>query len=444
MKTPVEGWQGLLRRGMASQIAGNVGWTAFGSIGNGLLGALSTAILARYLGIVDFGTFALILSLFNLMTDLSDAGLSSAVIRFGPEYLAKGDRSGFRNVVSIVLRYKLIISATVICGAILLLRPVIEHTFGHVDEHITQPFLLSLIAVFLNVFAGAFPSIFQAHKQFRLAALVGIMRSASKVLLLLACIPIITQWSVVIGVWIEITALAVFFLAGFFLSPLKSVNLLVRDATLQRRIFSFNKWIALYQVISLLGGRLDILFVGGLSDGHALGIYSAASRVAGMVMMVAYSYMAVMMPDLSSAGSEEALRRKQRNSLVVVGGMLAGIVLLALVAEPMMTMVFGEVFAEAATVLQIMCIGMVFTILGYPLLAAAFARGKSVLFPVMSVVALLAFIGANVYLIPKIGVTGAAIAFSFHGFVSFLIAGGFTLLERRRATHQVKDVTDPR
>lgn len=415
----------------------NIGWTASGSLGNGVLGALSAAILARYLGVVDFGIFVLILSLFNLMTDLSDAGLSSAIIRFGPEYLAKDDKPGFRKVVSIVLRYKLIIGLIVIGVAIVFLKPIIAHTFGHVDEHIAQPFLLSLVAVALNIVAGTFPSIFQAHKQFRLAALVGLLRSASKVLLLLACIPLVTQWTVALGIWIEIAALAVFLLAGLFFSPLKSVTITVADQPLQRRIFSFNKWITLYQVISLLGGRLDILFVGGLSDGHALGIYGAASRVAGMVMMAAYSYMAVMLPDLSSAGTEALLQRKQRNSLVVVGGMLAGIGVLALIAGPMIRLVFGELFAEASTVLQIMCVGMGFTILSYPLLAGAFARGKSAIFPVMSGVALLAFIGANVYLIPKMGVTGAAIAFSFHGFVSFLIAGGFTMVERRRSGRSI-------
>jgi len=42
------------------------------------------------------------------------------------------------------------------------------------------------------------------------------------------------------------------------------------------------------------GGRLDLFFVGGLADANALGMYSAASKIASVVVIVTNSYLLVL------------------------------------------------------------------------------------------------------------------------------------------------------
>lgn len=60
----------------------SVRWTAAGNILRSVLATLQLLIVARLLGVADFGLIILMMSLLQLAQSLSDAGLSSALIRF--------------------------------------------------------------------------------------------------------------------------------------------------------------------------------------------------------------------------------------------------------------------------------------------------------------------------------------------------------------------------
>jgi O-antigen/teichoic acid export membrane protein len=197
---------------------------------------------------------------------------------------------------------------------------------------------------------------------------------------------------------------------------------------------TFNKWISLHQVVTLLGGRVDVFFVGGLSDANALGLYGAATKIAGLVSMVSLAYFGVLLPEFSSSPSYETIRGKRRVSLMVVGLIATGIGVLALVAGPLITIVFGEVFSGAIPLLQIMCIGLLFTVLSYPFSASLFALDTPIVFPVASALSLIAFIAGNIMFIPRMGVTGAAVAFAASGCVTFIVSILFFLFKGRKGT----------
>ncbi|SDA32276.1 lipopolysaccharide biosynthesis protein [Sphingomonas sp. NFR15] len=61
---------------------GSVRWTATGNILRAVLATVQLLIVARLLGVADFGLVVLMMSLLQLAQSLCDAGLSSALIRF--------------------------------------------------------------------------------------------------------------------------------------------------------------------------------------------------------------------------------------------------------------------------------------------------------------------------------------------------------------------------
>jgi O-antigen/teichoic acid export membrane protein len=386
------------------------------------------------LGIQEFGILVLILSLFNLVTDLSDMGLSSAIVRFGAETIERGDLSRFQKVVSTVFRLKLILGVIVIGLAALFLNPIVSYVFHHVDERIAFYFLFSLCGAAINIVAGTFPPIFQAFKDFRKMSLVGLSRPMAKVLCILLCLVIVPRWSVALGVGVEIISLLMFLGVSYQFSPVKRFSLRVHDKDITKQVMTFNKWISLHQVVTLLGGRVDVFFVGGLSDANALGLYGAATKIAGLVSMVSLAYFGVLLPEFSSSPSYETIRGKRRVSLMVVGLIATGIGVLALVAGPLITIVFGEVFSGAIPLLQIMCIGLLFTVLSYPFSASLFALDTPIVFPVASALSLTAFIAGNIMFIPRMGVTGAAVAFAASGCVTFIVSILFFLFKGRKGT----------
>ncbi len=415
----------IASRALKSDTVENTFWLAASSAVNGLIGAVLAGILARFLGVEEYGIYTLIIMLLAMLTDVADLGVSSSIVRFGSESIAEGNKEKLRTVISIVARWKLMIGGVLVVVSLLFLDTIIRYVFQHVDAAIASYFRLSLVALALSVLAGIFIPIYQSFKNFRSYSLILSSRAVLKLMLVLAAVFLFAQYSIWILIWIEVVIGGFFLLAMYGFSPFKNISLKRFDKGLEKKMFSFNKWISLYQGIALISGKLDIAFVGGLSDAHALGLYGAASKILGLMSLVASAYMNVLLAELSASLSPEVLRKKRKHAFAVVGMIIVGIACIALAADPLVQLVFGEKFIEAVPVLRILCVGLVFAVLSYPFTASLFAMNNSIIFPVMSIAATAALIGTSFYLIPTMGVKGAALAFVASNFVSFVITTGF-------------------
>jgi O-antigen/teichoic acid export membrane protein len=392
----------------------NTGWSALGSVANGVVGAVSSAILARYLGVHDFGTLTLILALLTLVTDLSDLGINSALVKFGAEAARDEGKDGFSRVASSVLRLKFMLGTGVIVAAFFLFKPIVTLFFSHIDPAAGALFQFSLIAAVLVVPASFFPALLQASQLFRTYSLAMFSRYGSRLIFLLLCVFLVSQWTLELMVWVEIGSALVFLLAGYFLSPTRRFALTQRDPVLERRVLGFGKWIVLYQVISLLGGKVDVFFVGGIADAAALGLYGAAMKIAGVVSVATYSYFTALVPEFSMLATPEAVIARRRGTFGIALLMVAGIGILALIADPIILVLFGEQYAAASALLRVVCIGLALNVIGHPFSAVLFSQNRPQVFPVGSTIAILVFGVANAVLIPAMGVMGAAVAFVLH------------------------------
>jgi len=405
---------------MRTSSFGNTLWSGSSSLFVGAAGAATSAVLARGMTVQDFGTLALIISLCNMLADVSDLGLSSSIVRFGTERVAREDIPGVRTVVAIVLRLKLIVGAVVLALAALFLKPIVDFLFHHVDEHIGEYFLLSFGIVAMAIAANIFVPIYQSYQKFRALALLLNARALAKLLLVLCCVLMLSWTSLPIMIGVETCTVFLLLILSYKYSPLKRLAFDARDKGLQRKILSFNKWISLYQAITLIGGRLDLAFVGGFSDAHALGIYGAATKVSGLVSVLGGSYMSVLLAEVSASLSPEGLRRTRRHAVVMVCGMIAMIGLLAALADPVVLLLFGRNYPDAVPVVRVMCAGLALTVAAYPINATLFALNRSSVFPVVSGLAMIAFAAGNLYLVPAYGPLGAGMAFSLSGAIAFV------------------------
>ena len=191
-----------------------------------------------------------------------------------------------------------------------------------------------------------------------------------------------------------------------------------------------------------MGGRLDLFFVGGLADANALGMYSAASKIASVVVIVTNSYLLVLLPELSSALTPDAIRKKQRHSILIVALFALGIILLGATADLAVDIVFGPKFTGTGTMIRIMCrVGLLCIVGGYPLNATLFAWGRSEVFPIISGAGIAALVAGNAFFVPLMGATGAAIAFSLSGIVGILTSGVLYFFHLRRRANESGGVT---
>lgn len=160
---------------------------------------------------------------------------------------------------------------------------------------------------------------------------------------------------------------------------------------------------------------LDVLAVKSLlGDPVLVGHYGAASTFASLPYFLFSALSVVVLPTVSSAragrGVQEAARLISR-SLKVVVVLLAPVVLLpAVLAAPLVTLVYGGAYLGAGEPLAILLLG--YGLLAYALIQQNVANGLGR--PRSSMVAGLTAVfvsaGANLLLVPRLGLIGAALA----------------------------------
>ena len=432
-------FRGLLR----SRTLADTAWLGSSTVFNGVLGAVVAGIYARFLGVSDFGTFTLIISLLTLMTSLSDLGLSSTVVRFGAERLALGDRDGLRTVLSLSLQFKLFLTLCVLVVATVFLDPLIRLLFGHVSAEIPRYFALSLVAFTLSAGAAFFTPVYQVFGQFRRQAILSLIPAITKLALVWGILMMSGAVTVTQAIWFEAAgSLGLLALAAAF-SPEKRFAWRHLDRGTRRSIISFNKWLSLYTLISLVGGRSDIYFVGGLLDARALGVYGGANKIASVLTVVANSYLSVLLRDFSGAVTRVALHRKQMQSWMVVGLMVAGIGLAALLAPTIVWVIYGPRFGDTVVLFRIMCAGVALYVIGFPAFASFYALNKSSAYPLVSLVGLAGLLVGNARLVPIFGVYGAAYAFVLSNIASLVAVLVYYGVMRRRLARERFGPEDP-
>ena len=171
-----------------------------------------------------------------------------------------------------------------------------------------------------------------------------------------------------------------------------------------------------FLVVLNLYAYVDGVMLGVMRTDVETGLYTAAYRVYEGLSYATSVIAAVLSPRLSALYGGERADRAAHRRLALLG--LAGSTALALVvgviayrfATPLMTVLFGEDFAQAAAPFRILCLGLGFVFAIWVLHAIAISVNRERLLLTTGIVGLVVNVGLNLYLIPHDGASGAALA----------------------------------
>ena len=179
-------------------------------------------------------------------------------------------------------------------------------------------------------------------------------------------------------------------------------------------------------IVSMLNYRINVYIVAALTPHADLGFYTTAVSAAETLLLVAQVSAIVTVPHIGSLPRNEAAdltARCVRNNLVLVGVCSVG---LALIAQPVVNLLYGAAFLPAVAPLRILLIGMV------PWSAASMISSYYTLNGRKPQVALLtaaasalASAAISFTLVPRLGITGAAIATTVTYTLSVLVMVGY-------------------
>jgi O-antigen/teichoic acid export membrane protein len=164
-------------------------------------------------------------------------------------------------------------------------------------------------------------------------------------------------------------------------------------------------------IAQFLNYRLDVFFVSGMLGSRQLGIYMVAVLLAQSVNLVPGAAQAVLFPTVAAVNDDRAnaIKTTQATRFLLWFGILLGGALAA--GGPLLiTYVFGPAFAEAVRPLWWLLPGAVIFVIANVIAGYFAGTGRPNLNALASVVGVCITVPLDLILIPKFGISGAALA----------------------------------
>lgn len=394
-------------------IAGGTGIIVAGAAVGAALRFLFQITIAKNLGPELFGVFVLGFSVFKIAAMAAEFGLPQANLRFLPIHQADHDQAKTKGVVYSSIRIVLLSGMTFGLLMVLWSRPLALNLFHNPDirKSLIPLAVILPLAVVTTILTGAT----QGFKIMKYKVLVtDIFEPAVRIILVAGLFLAGLRLEGVLASYLAATIMAVF-LAWHYLKkvfpPLADRLIIPVDQT--ARLLSFAWPIFLFKFFGVLLLWTDTLFLGYFKTADDVGIYSAVQRTVVVGSVFITSVNTIFSPYISQLFHQNQIKRLNDLFKTVAKWTLTSslpiYVGLIFFARPVLN-VFGPEFTSGTTPLIILCLGwllhsctgslgVMITMTGRPILNFASVAGV-----------LLINILLNLILIPKYGISGAAVA----------------------------------
>ena len=394
-------------------LAKNTGWALFIKISSHGLMLAVQILLARVMGVDQFGVYVYVLTWLNVLVMIAKLGTDTTMIRYLPAYEAHEDWSCFRGIMRwshlIVLTSSVLLGTSIILGCLTLsdvFLPALLRTF------LVGAFVLPFLA-----FNGLHRAILRALKQvvpsqlpediFRpvlMLLLVGFIAGVLRVKL---------KGSETMTLYL-LTSIMTFLLYSYWLK-----RNLPQQANSSRMRINKPEWIAVtaplfFISLTYMGlGQIDTILVGAILNPSMAGIYAAASRLAKFTMLgvVAVSvYTGPKIAELFARNKKEDLQKLIGMANLLSFAFALIIALSLILFGRFLLLLFGQEFAMGYNVLLILAISQLLaSFAGTVGFMMSLTGHQNVLLMILSI-ALLFNLVANWYLILRLDIVGAAVA----------------------------------
>ncbi len=417
--SPVSG--GLLAR--------NVGLNLLGQLVPAVVAFIAMPIVIHRLGDARFGVLSLTLIVLGYFS-LLDFGLGRATTKFVAECLGRGERpdqiaSIFWTSLSIQLVLGMVGGTLLASSTPLLVRYVLKVPTALVAETEFVLYICS-ISVLLTLLTATMSGLLEAYQRFDI---VNALRVPSNVLS--SVIPVVVL-SFKGGLVVIVACLALKNLILAFLFFWQARRLLGRMGAMVRiefaripQLFKFGGWITVTYVLSSLLAYLDRFLIASRLSTTAVAYYTPPYEVVSRLWIIPQSLFMTLFPAFSllwvdrRGELESVFARAYKYLILTTAPVVACIVLLA---GDFLRLWLGASFAAKSTeVMQILAIGFFLNCQAWVPSTLLISAGRPDLVAKLFALELPIYVGTAYWLIGKMGIEGAAIAWAFRGGLEAII-----------------------
>ncbi|MCX5871010.1 MAG: flippase [Deltaproteobacteria bacterium] len=382
------------------EILANIGWLFGDQILRMGVGLLVGVWVARYLGPEQFGMLNYAMAFVALFGSVASLGLNGIVVR---DIVKEPETANTTLGTAFLLQ--------IFGGLLAFGLAVFAISFARPNDNLAK--LMVAILGFVMVFKATEVVKYWFESQIKSKYIVWVENGSFLILAAVKVGLILFQASLIAFVW-----------AAFAEGLLVAMGLLIvyfwRDGTMSAWRICYSRaknllkdsWpLILSGLAIMVYMRIDQIMLGQMLGDEAVGIYSAAARISEVWYFIPMAIVASVFPSIIEAKKQSEIlyyQRLQQLYDLMVFLALAVAIPITFLSDWLITLIFGSSYSEAGRVLAIHVWTGVFVFLGVASSKWFLTENLQKLACYRTLLGALMNIGANLILIPKFGVTGAA------------------------------------
>lgn len=388
-----------------------------------LIGYIYTILVAR-IGSEIFGLYSLGVSIISFLIILSLFGLKSGIVRYVSYYKAKKDDSRIKGIILSSLKISVFLS--IVFSIIILVFS--EFISNHIFHNPSLNIVLKILAVSIPFIVGMeiFSGIFTAFKKIEYSVFITeIFEKLVKLVLLF----------ILIYVGFKLEAVILSYLISIIISFTLSLYFLQKVYPLFRnkiKSIEIKKELIIYSFPLLFSGFLasivrfiDIIMIGFFRSASEVGIYNVALSTSYLMVIIPTSIMSLFLPIITEKYGKKSYKDIKEISKKVARWILTLnlIIFVFIIAfsQEILKLVFGQEYILGNSSLIILSVGyLIFSFVHIHSSYLLMIKKTKITLLINIIMALLNVI-LNLYLIPKYGIIGGAVATSISLTVSYLL-----------------------
>ncbi|MEK6982277.1 MAG: flippase [Candidatus Micrarchaeota archaeon] len=396
-----------------------------------VLGLIFTIFIAREFAKETIGQFYAAFGIISLATILSDPGLSNVLSVYVSGYYGKKNYNTVKKLIRLVFHFGILLSAILVMGFFLLSKEVA--TFFNTPQIAPLIQILSFYILLYSLFTMAQAAIL-GFKKSKDAAISMVIQTLSRLLLLYPVIMIFGKGAEIFT-WLFLlsfgagTVIHVYYVWKYY-KELQNSDENVEEKELRKEITPFGIASFAGVLINNVFGNSDKIFLAYFlgSQGSAdIAVYVLALGLATLVQMFSSSIGSIFVPVVSHmhADNEENYEKivTVTNTALKWTLMLALPIFVFLLVYPseILSVMYGQGYANGGTTLIILTVAFIAFTLGYHQRNVFYSIKKADVATKITGISLVITLVMYYLLIPIYGIVGAALSYLGFYFVSLVL-----------------------
>ena len=358
-------------------------------------------IVARYLGVGDFGTISFALAFAGILQVLTDFGLNQYTVR----EVSKDKELAHKFLWGT----SLVRSLLVVLALVIFLLFMMVYQYPESTQNVLQ---FIVISAFLGSFINGYYALYQAFENMTLISLGKLLNSVLMLmltgLLLFGGFGLI--WVAAVYVIVNIIVLIYCIIAA---KPMRNNINKAFDLKSCYNLLKASIPFGITNFFIIMYFQVDSVMLGIMQGSDSVGVYNAAYRLMAGLLIIPSVVGVVIYPMLSRSYGQ------LRNSFMLIFEKAIKYLLLIafptvigtqILAEEIIMTIYGESFTQSITVLRLLIWAIIPIYCGYVFGSLLYASNKQNIFAIITAIAAFANIALNYLLIPLISFNGAAIS----------------------------------